>query len=208
MFHYCFMKTVMNAKQKVLKIVKKRGVVRASELTKEGIPRVAISRLVSESKLERLAHGLYCLSGTELSEKEGLVIIGRRVPRAVFCLLTALQLHELTTQLPRKVWIAMPRGSHTPQIKYPPIKMMQYSDDAYAEGVEIMKSDKVNLKVYNLAKTIADCFKYRNKIGIDVAIEALKEAYSKNKVTMDDLWHYAKICRVASVMRPYLEAIS
>lgn len=207
MYHNLNMKTDDSYKQKVLLMASKTGIVRMSDLTKKGITRATISRLVSESKLEKLAPGLYCLPGTEFSEKESLVIIAKRVPQAVFCLLTALQIHDLTTQLPRKVWIAMPKGSHTPKMNYPPLKMVQYSDEAFSEGVEIIESDNINLRVYNVAKTIADCFKHRNKIGLDVAMEVLKEAYVKNKVSVDELWHYAKICRVANVMRPYIEAI-
>ena len=207
MYHNISMKTEINYKQKVLQMAREQGVVKISNLTREGITRATVSRLVSENKLEKLAPGLYCLPEAELSEKESLIIIASRVPQAVFCLLTALQIHELTTQLPRKIWIAMPRGSHTPKIEYPPVKMVQYSEDVYVEGVEIIESDNIKMKVYNPAKTIADCFKHRTKIGIDVAIEALKEAYSKNKVSMDELWHYAKVCRVANIMRPYLETI-
>ncbi|HHT9959392.1 TPA: type IV toxin-antitoxin system AbiEi family antitoxin domain-containing protein [Legionella pneumophila] len=207
MYHTLNMKTESTYKQKVLQMASKTGIVRMSDLTERGITRATISRLVSENKLEKLASGLYCLPETEFSEKESLVIIASRVPQAVFCLLTALQIHDLTTQLPRKVWIAMPKGSHPPKMDYPPLKMVQYSDEAFSEGIEIIESDNIKLRVYNFAKTIADCFKHRNKIGLDVAIEALKEAYTKNKVTVDELWHYAKICRVANVMRPYIEAI-
>ena len=207
MYHNLNMKTKMSYKQKVLQMAGKSGVVRTSDLTRQGITRVTISRLVSEKKLEKLAHGLYCLPETEFSENESLVIVACRVPQAVFCLLTALQIHNLTTQLPRKVWLAMPKGSHEPKMDYPPLKIVQYSDEAFSDGIEIIESDNIKLRVYNIAKTIADCFKHRNKIGLDVAIEALKEAYSKNKVTVDELWHYAKICRVANVMRPYIEAI-
>lgn len=196
-----------NYKQQVLQLARKKGIIKSSDLATRGITRATISRLVSENKLERLAPGLYCLPEAEFSEKEGLAIIAARAPQAIFCLLTALQIHELTTQLPRKIWIAMPKGSHVPTIKYPPIKMVQYSGGSYSEGIEIIESDNVKLRVYNPAKTIVDCFKHRRKIGIDVAVEALKEAYSKNIVSMDDLWHYAKICRVANIIRPYLEAI-
>lgn len=201
------MKTEDSHKQKVFQMVSKTGVVRMSDLTRKGITRATFSRLVSENKLEKLAPGLYCLPGTEFSENESLIIIASRAPQAVFCLLTALQIHNLTTQLPRKIWIAMPKGSHAPKIEYPPVKMVQYSGEAYSEGIEIVESDNISLRVYNVAKTIADCFKHRNKIGLDVAMEVLKEAYTKNKVTADELWRYAKICRVANVMRPYIEAI-
>ena len=132
------------------------------------------------------------------SEHETLATIAVKVPQAVFCLLTALQIHELTTQLPRQVWIAMPQGSHAPKMDYPPVKMVQFSGEAYAAGVEVVTFDQVALRVYGVAKTVADCFKHRNKIGLDVA---------QRKATADDLWRFAKICRVANVMRPYLEVL-
>lgn len=207
MYHNVSMKTENSYKQTVLQLARKKGIIKISDLAQMGITRATVSRLVSENKLEKIATGLYCLPDAEFSEKESLIIVASRVPQAVFCLLTALQMHGLTTQLPRKVWFAMPKGSHTPKIDYPPVKMIQYSNEAYDQGVEIIESDNIKLNVYNPAKTIADCFKHRTTIGIDVAIEALKDAYSKNKVSMDELWYFAKICRVANVMRPYLEAI-
>jgi predicted transcriptional regulator of viral defense system len=120
---------------------------------------------------------------------------------------TALQFKELTIQLPRQVWIAMPRGSHPPRIDYPPIKMVQFTGEAYSAGVEEVEREGVKLKVYGVAKTVADCFKHRNKIGLDVALQALKDARSRNKASLDEIWRYAKVCRVANLMRPYLESI-
>lgn len=193
--------------QKALNLVKEKGIVRSSEFVEEGIPRITISRLVAAHELQKIERGLYCLPQKEFSEKESLIVVASRVPQAIFCLLTALQIHELTTQLPRKIWIAMPVDSRLPRIKYPPIKMVKYTGKAYSKGVEVQQSEGIDYRVYNVAKTIADCFKHRNKIGIDIAIEALKDTYGKNKVTTDELWHYAKICRVANVMRPYIEAI-
>lgn len=207
MEHTINMNTKIKHSQKALNLVKEKGIVRSSEFVEAGIPRITISRLVANNELQLVERGLYCLPQKEFSEKESLIVVASRVPQAIFCLLTALQIHELTTQLPRKVWIAMPIDSHLPKIDYPPIKMVKYTGEAYSEGVEIQQSDGIDYRVYNVPKTIADCFKHRNKIGIDVAIEALKDAYGKNKVTTDELWHYAKICRVANVMRPYLEAI-
>ncbi len=125
----------------------------------------------------------------------------------MFCLLTALQFHKLTTQLPRQIWIAMPRGSHTPRIDYPPIKMVQFTGEAYTAGVEAVERDGVKLRVYSVAKTVADCFKHRNKIGLDAALEALKDARARNKASVDDIWRNAQVCRVAHVIRPYLESI-
>ncbi len=192
---------------RVLTLAREKGILRAGDLAAAGIPRVVLTRLTGIGQLERLGRGLYRLPETQTSEHESLATIALKVPQAVFCLLTALQFHELTTQLPRDLWIAMPRGSHVPNINYPPVKMIQFSGNAYSEGIEIFKRDRVNLRVFGVAKTIADCFKHRNKIGLDVALEALRDARAKKKVTSDDLWRFAKICRVANVMRPYLEAI-
>ena len=202
-----FMKKTLTYAERLLKLAAKRGMLRSSDLVKEEIPRVVLTRLVLNGQLHKLARGLYCLPDTEFSEKENLAMIAIRVPQAVFCLFTALELHQLTTQLPREVWIAMPEGSHVPQITYPLIKMVQYSPTSYSEGIEIIKTEEVKLRVYNVAKTVADCFKHRNTIGLDVAIEALKETLEKKKASMDELWYYANVCRVANVMRPYLEMI-
>jgi predicted transcriptional regulator of viral defense system len=193
--------------QRVLDLLNQKGMVRPSDLDEIGAPRVVLTRMTAKGQLEKIGRGLYRLPNTQGSEHESLSTIATKVPQAVFCLLTALQFHELTTQLPRQVWIAMPRGSHVPKIGYPPIKMVQFAGDAYTEGIEVIERDRVKLRVYSVAKTVADCFKHRNKIGLDVALEALKDARSKKKASADDLWRFAKICRVANVMRPYLEAI-
>lgn len=154
-----------------------------------------------------MTRGLYRLPDAQVSELESLGTVATKAPQAVFCLLTALQFHELTTQLPRQVWIAMPRGSHTPRIGYPPVKMVQFTGDAYSAGIDEVERDGVKLRVYSAAKTVADCFKHRHKIGLDVALEALKDARSRNKASVDDIWRFAKICRVTNVMRPYLESV-
>lgn len=193
--------------QRVLDLLSQKGILRPCDLDGIGVPRVVLTRITANGQLEKTGHGIYRLPDSQSSEHESLATIATKVPQAVFCLLTALQFHELTTQLPRQVWIAMPRGSHTPRIDYPPVKMIQFSGEAYAQGIEEHERDQVTLRVYGIAKTIADCFKHRNKIGLDVALEALKDARSRKKVSADDLWRYAKICRVANVMRPYLEAV-
>ncbi len=193
--------------QRVLALATQRGLLRASHLQELGIARVVLSRLTASGRLERVGRGVYRLPDAQDAEHESLATIAVKVPQAVFCLLTALQIHELTTQLPRQVWIAMPQGSHAPKMDYPPVKMVQFSGEAYAAGVEVVQVDQVALRVYGVAKTVADCFKHRNKIGLDVAIEALKDALAQRKATADELWRFAKICRVANVMRPYLEAL-
>lgn len=194
--------------QRILALARKKGMLRAGDLQTLGAPRVVLTRLATSGQLERVGRGLYRLPNADISENEGLVSIAVKVPQAVFCLLTALQFHEMTTQLPRRVWIAMPRGSHTPRIDHPPIKMVQFTGEGYSEGIEVFERDGVQLRVYGVAKTVADCFKHRNKIGLDVAIEALKDTVAQRKSSADDLWRYAKICRVANVMRPYLEAVT
>lgn len=193
--------------QRVLELAGQRGLLRASHLQELGIARVVLSRLAASGQLERVGRGVYRLPDAQGAEHESLATIAVKVPQAVFCLLTALQIHELTTQLPRQVWIAMPQGSHVPKMDYPPVKMVQFSGEAYAQGIEAVRADQVELRVYGVAKTIADCFKHRNKVGLDVAIEALREALAANKTNANDLWRFAKICRVANVMRPYLETL-
>ncbi|UXI68090.1 type IV toxin-antitoxin system AbiEi family antitoxin domain-containing protein [Tahibacter amnicola] len=190
----------------ILRLAHDKGLLRPVDLEAAGIPRVYLTRLIARGLLEKVGRGVYRLGGSEGSELEGLQLVASKVPQAVFCLLTALQFHELTTQLPRRVWITLPRGSHLPKLDHPPLKMIQASGDAYASGVEIHTVNNVELRVFCIAKTIADCFKHRSKIGIDAAIEALKEAKTRG-VTNDSLWHFAKICRVTHVMRPYLQAL-
>jgi len=192
--------------QRVLDLLTQKGILRPSDLGAIGAPRVVLTRMTAAAQIEKIGRGLYRLP-SQGSEQESLVAIATKVPQAVFCLLTALQFHELTTQLPRQIWIAMPRGSHTPKIDYPPVKMVQFAGAAYSEGIEVVERDQVKLRVYCVAKTVADCFKHRSKIGLDVALEALKDARAQKKASADDLWRYAKTCRVANVMRPYLEAI-
>ena len=192
----------------VLQLLRQKGWLRASDLASAGVPRVVLTRMTASGQLERAARGLYRLPDSLGSEHQGLTAVATKVPQAVFCLLSALQFLGLTTQLPWQVWIAMPRGSHAPRIDHPPIKMVQFTGEAYSEGIESHLRDQVALRVYSVAKTVADCFKHRNKIGLDVALEALKDARSQQKASADELWRYAKVCRVANVMRPYLEALA
>ncbi|MDZ4101536.1 MAG: type IV toxin-antitoxin system AbiEi family antitoxin domain-containing protein [Hydrogenophaga sp.] len=193
--------------QRILDLLSQRGLLRPSDLDAIGASRVTLARMTDAGLLEKVDRGLYRLADQDHSENDSLITVATKVPQAVFCLLTALQFHDLTTQLPREIWIAMPRGSHVPKIDYPPIKMVQVTGDAYAAGIEIFQRDGVPLRIYGVARTVVDCFKHRNKIGIDVALEALRDARAQKKASADDLWRYAKICRVANVMRPYLEAI-
>ena len=194
----------------VVNLTRQKGVIRPMDLAEIGVPRTYLARLVERGTLAKVGRGLYALAaanGDGDVEADSLVTVAARVPQAVFCLLTALQFHELTTQLPRTVWIALPRGRHTPQITYPPLTMIQFSFASFSEGIESHKRGKQTIRVYGIAKTITDCFKHRNRIGLDVALEALKAAKARGVVDSSELWRFAKICRVANVMRPYLEAL-
>ncbi|RYF82049.1 MAG: hypothetical protein EOO29_08425 [Comamonadaceae bacterium] len=193
--------------QRVLNLARHQGLLRASDLKGIDAPRIVLTRLSAAGRLQKVGRGLYRLANTQGTEHESLATVAAQVPQAVFCLLTALQFHELTTQLPRQVWIAMPRGSHAPRIDYPPIKMVQFTGDAYASGIEVIEREGVRMRVYSVAKTVADCFKHRNKIGIDVAVEALRDARAHHHVSVDELWRFAQLDRVAQVMRPYLESV-
>ena len=194
--------------QRVLDLATRKGLLRASDLETIKVPRIVLARMTAAGLLDKVGRGIYRLPAESVTEQETLAAVATRVPQAVFCLLTALQFHGLTTQLPRRVWIAMPRGSHTPRIDYPPVTMVQMTGESYSAGIEEVLRDGAALKVYSVAKTVADCFKHRNRIGLDVALEALKDAWAKRKATTDDLWRYAEVCRVANVMRPYLEAVT
>ena len=207
MEHNFLMMLQLTQTQRVLELTRQRGLLRSRDLQTVDAPRVILTRMTASGQLEKVGRGLYRLPQTQMSADESLNAIAIKVPQAVFCLLTALQFHGLTTQLPRQVWLAMPRGSHAPRIDYPPIRMVQYSGQSYSQGIEVFEREQVLLRVYSVAKTVVDCFKHRSAIGLDVALEALKEARAGQRASADELWRFAKICRVANVMRPYLEAI-
>lgn len=195
-------------RDRTLKLARRRQGVTARELAAAGIHRQVLSRLVESGEIERVVRGVYRLPEHPLTENYGLAMAGAVVPRGVICLLSALQFHGIGTQLPSEVWIAIDRRARRPALKYPPLRVVRYSGAALTEGVESHRIEGHMVRVYNVAKTVADCFKYRNKIGLDVALEALREARRAKKASADALWRYAKINRVANVMRPYLEAVA
>lgn len=201
------MATQTTRTDEILELVKKVGVLRPRDLEPYDIPRTYLSRLCAVGKLQRIGRGLYVLSGTDATEHHSLAEACKRVPKGVVCLLSALRFHELTTQAPFEVWLAIGEKAWRPRLEYPPLRIVRFSHTTLSAGVEEHQIEGVTLHVYCSAKTVADCFKYRNKIGLDVAIEALRECWRSRHCTMDDLWHYAGICRVRNVMRPYLESI-
>jgi len=193
--------------QAVLQLARRRKLLRARDLAEHGLPTIALTRLVSAGKLERIARGIYSLPNQSLSEYRSLAEAAIQVPRGVVCLLSALRVHDIGTQAPFEVWMAIPHHMLRPRIDQPSLRIVRMSGESLTEGIKNMSVDGVTVAVFNPAKTIADCFKFRNKIGIDVALEALQEGWRKRKITMDELWHYATINRVTNVMRPYLEML-
>lgn len=194
--------------QTALALAARQPLLRARDLAEQGLPTAILSRLVSSGKLERIARGVYSLPGRTLSEHRSLAEVSLRVPRGVVCLLSALRVHGIGTQAPFEVWMAIPHHSPTPRLGQPALRAVRMSGAALTEGIESVVIDGVKVPVFNTAKTVADCFKYRNKIGLDVALEALHDGWSQRKLTMDALWHYATVDRVANVMRPYLESVA
>ncbi len=194
-------------RDRTLKLARRRKGVTPSELATAGIHRQVLTRLVADGQIERVARGLYRLSEQSITEHHALAITAAAVPQAVVCLLSALQFHRIGSQLPSKVWIALDRRAWRPALRYPPLRIVRYSGAALTEGVESHMIEGRAVRVYGVAKTLADCFKYRNKIGLDVALEALREAWRARLFSMDALDRYAAICRVQRVMRPYVEAL-
>jgi predicted transcriptional regulator of viral defense system len=193
--------------QKLTDYVREKGMIRAHELDALGIPRVYLSRLVKKGTLERVNRGLYQMAGADITEHFTLAQAAKIIPNGVVCLLSALNFHGFTTQLPFQVWIAVERGKWEAGTKDLPLRIFEFSGKSFQEGIETHTVQGVGVKVYGPAKTVADCFKYRNKIGLDVALEALRECQREKKCTSDDVWHFAKVCRVTNVMRPYMEAM-
>ncbi len=194
-------------RQKVIKLIKKSGAVRPRDLDRIGVSPVYLNKLFHEGFLERPNRGIYTLKDTKVNEHQTLIEASKRIPQGVVCLLSALQFHRITTQIPFEVWLAIDVKARRPSGDLPPLRICRFSKSALSYGIERHKIDGAVIKIYSPAKTVADCFKYRNKIGLDVAIEVLRDVWSKKKASMDELYRAAKVCRVANVMRPYLESI-
>lgn len=197
-----------NQYQRILNLAYARGLVRPRDLAAEGLPRVALTRLVRRGQLIRIGRGLYAVPDRPVSEHSTLAEVARKHPRVLVCLLSALRFHDLTTQSPFEVWLAIPNKARAPRMDYPPLRIVRFSRTSLVEGAEKHVIDGVPVCVTNVAKTVADCFKYRNKIGLDVALEALHDAWREKRTTIDELWRFAAVCRVANVMRPYVEGLS
>jgi predicted transcriptional regulator of viral defense system len=194
--------------QTILDLARTRGLIRSKDVTELALPRVVLTRMVRQGLLKRVGRGLYAHPERSMSEHGTLAEVARKFPDATICLLSALRFHDLTTQAPFEVWIAIPNKAHPPRMEYPQLRITRFSGAGLTQGIEQHMIDGITVRVTSVARTIADCFNHRNKIGLDVALEALQEAWREKRVRMDDLWHYARIGRVANVMRPYIESLN
>ncbi len=201
------MATQTTRTDKILELVRAAGILRPRDLDQYGIPRIYLSRLCASGKLKRVGRGLYILPESDTTEHHSLAEVCKRVPKGVVCLLSALRFHDITTQAPFEVWLAIGEKDWRPRVEYPPLRIVRFSPASLSAGIEVHRIEGVTVQVYCPAKTVADCFKYRNKIGLDVALEALRQCWRSRQCTMDELWHYADLCRVRNVMRPYLESL-
>jgi predicted transcriptional regulator of viral defense system len=196
-----------DATSRILRLARRRGFITRGEIARAGIHTQALSRMVRSGALERAARGRYRLPDSPITENHGLALVAAAVPAAVICLVSALSFHQIGTQLPHEVWIALDRRTRRPGLVWPRLRVHRFSGKALTEGIETHRIEGESVKVYGVAKTLADVFKYRNKVGLDVALEALREAWRARRFTMDEIHRYARVCRVERVMRPYLDAL-
>ena len=194
--------------QKAEAHVRQLGVFRTGDFVAAGYPREYLLRLVRRGAANRLGRDLYCAPDFDGDENISLVQAATRVPRGVICLSSALQFHGIGTQAPHQVWLAIPRGSNAPRVKGLPIHFCKFSRAAHEFGVQMHKLSGGSVHVFSPAKTVADCFKYRGKFGLDVSVEALREGWRSKKFTLDELLAAAEVCRVRRVIQPYLEMLT
>ncbi len=194
--------------EQVLKLIRKLGLARPAELEAHGIPRARLYRLLRDGRVERRSRGIFVARQHPVTAQHTLAQVAKRVPQGVVCLLTALRFHGLTTQAPAEVWIALPHETRRPKLDSPRLRVARFSGAALREGIETHRIEQVDVRVYSAAKSVADCFKFRNKIGTDVAIEALRDFTRRHRGGATELARFARICRVTRVMQPYLDAIS
>jgi predicted transcriptional regulator of viral defense system len=185
-----------------------KGIMRMSNIMAAGVNRRTLYSMVEAGHLERISRGLYRLSSLSSLETPDLVTVAKRIPKCVICLVSALAYHRLTTQIPHAVDVAIVKGAERPRIDYPPVNVYWFSGSAFTEGVQKVEIDGHHVRMYSAEKSIADAFKYRNKIGLDIAIEALKLWRERPGITFEQLLAQARICRVERVIRPYLETVA
>lgn len=195
--------------QRVIELFEQHdGVLKTSQALKEGVHPATLYKLRDQGEIEALSRGLYKIKNLKLQTDQDYLQITKRFPAAIVCLVSALYIHELTTQIPRSIYLAIPQGTHQPKVATPACTFFIMSEETFRTGVEERKFQGVQLRIYDLEKTVVDCFKFRSRIGVDVAIEALKNWHERRQKKMSKLLEYAKICRVEKIMSPYLEALS
>lgn len=196
-----------SSRHRLIELVRKQGIIRTRDADKLGIAREYLRRLRNEGILEQPGRGLYVLAQSKPTEMQSIIEVCKKVPNSVVCLLSALQYHGLTTQLPHEVWIAIGNSSWQAKVDTVKIRITHFSPASFSYGIQKVSIGGVKLRIFNPAKTIADCFKFRNKVGLDVALEALREALAKRIVSVDDISKAASVCRVSTVIQPYLESL-
>jgi predicted transcriptional regulator of viral defense system len=198
----------MDSQRRILQIARKKRLFRLSEVTEAGIHPEAVRRLTSRGQLARIGRGLYSLPSLKPTEHHTLAEVAKRVPNGIVCLLTALRFHGLGTQNPREVWLAVDRRAGIPKIDFTPVRIIRMSGAALSTGIGEHNVDGVRVRITSPARTVVDCFKFRNKIGVDVAVEALKDYRRLRKSTADAIWQQADRLRMSKVIRPYWDAMS
>jgi predicted transcriptional regulator of viral defense system len=193
--------------QKIMQYVGKHGIVRPRDIEAIGLPREYLIRLYRQGRLHRSGRGIYTVPDANVTERHSYAEVAKRIPAAVVCLLSALAFHQITTQSPPSVWIALRKGARKPVFPSPSLRIVRLSGPSLTEGIENHQVEGVPVRVYSAAKTVADCFKFRNKIGLDVAIEALKDCLHQKKANVNEIYRSAKVCRVNNVIRPYMEVL-
>jgi predicted transcriptional regulator of viral defense system len=191
--------------KRILNLAKSQSTIRTRDAINLGIHPECLRRLVSKGLLLKSGRGMYTFIDAELTEYHSLAAVSQRLPHGVICLLSALQFHGIGTQLPFEVWLAIDIHARSPNPDVLPLRIVYMSGSALSVGIETHTIEGTPVRIFNLAKTIVDCFKYRHKIGLDVALEALRESWESHRCSMDELWSYAKVCRMSKVIRPYLE---
>ena len=192
---------------RIVELARTLGVLRPRDLGAHGIARQYLRLAEQQGLIVRSGRGLYTPVDAAITEFHSFAEAAKRVPRAVICLLSALRFHDIGTQSPFEVWMAIGEKDRRPVSEIPRLRIVRFSKQSLDFGHTAHDVEGVPLRVFSAAKTVADCFKYRNKIGLDVALEALRESIGSRKATVDDLWQAAKVCRVANVMKPYMEAL-
>lgn len=188
----------------IIAVTREQGVVHAADVRRIGASRTLLPYLAHKGILRRVARGAYMLAD-QIPERAGFIEIAAAAPHGVICLLSALQYHELTTQMPSEAWVAIERGARGPAASGLPLRVVKLTGPMFSSGIEEHTADGITIRVYSAAKTVVDCFRFRNRIGLDVAREALLDALAQHQATRDEIWRFARLCHMAQIMRPYLE---